>query len=501
VRTWLCVAALLILPLLVYWPTVTHEYGFRDDYAHLREVRERPGWLTTLTTAHGRPVYGAVLEASLQTVDRVTELTTLRMISALLIGVVGVLLWWQLRRSGWSEAQAAAIGAAVTLLPGAQVVVGWAIAWPVALGLVAALAGFALVEHGFAKAGLARATLVAAGGALYVVAGTTYQTSAMFVVAPLVAVLLLREGTTTRRDASWVTAHIGVLFLALVAGFLAAGALIPENAVPEATRTTLEPDIWLKFLWFLRNPLPNSIGLFVLRDRFATPLWFWFVFAGVVAVIVMGFLYGTKTWQQRLRWLAAALLLPFVAHSVSLAASSQAIGYRTLLPLSGLFLVLAMFGWRAIAARHRVPRTVEGGLLAGLLVVLALLAQRNPLTLIAEPQGREWQLVQAAANRVRLTRDTQVYMIRPSIDYRSTERVYADEYGTLTADADWAAKELFKAAMRERFPNGLPEGTAYSLWTGFGPPPSQYSYDLVVDLRELKSLGARVPAQATASQR
>jgi len=500
-RTWLCAAALLILPLLVYWPTVTHEYGFRDDYANLREVRERPGWLVTLTTAHGRPVYGAALEASLQAVDRVTELTTLRTISALLIGVVGVLLWWQLRRSGWTDVQAVAIGAAVTLLPGAQVVVGWAIAWPVALGLVAALAGFGLVEQGFAKAGLVRAALVAAGGVLYAIACATYQTSALFAVVPLVAVLLLREGTTTRRDAWWLTAHIGVLFVAMIAGFLVASALITPGAVPEATRTHLEPDIWRKFLWFLRNPLPNSIGLFALRDRFATPLSFWFVVAGVVALMAMGFLYGTRTWQQRLRWLVAALLLPFVAHSVSLAASSQAIGYRTLLPLSGLFLVLAMFGLRASAARHRVPRTVEAGVLAGLLVVLAFLAQRNPLALIAEPQGHEWQLVQAAAGRLRLTSDTQVYLIRPTIDYRSTERVYADEYGTLSADADWAAKEMFKAAMRERFPNGLPENTAYTLWTGSGPPPTEYSYDLVVDLQELINLGERTPAEATASHR
>jgi hypothetical protein len=215
----------------------------------------------------------------------------------------------------------------------------------------------------------------------------------------------------------------------------------------------------------------------------------------------MGFVYGTKTWQQRLRWLVAALFLPFVAHSVSLAASSQAIGYRTLLPLSGLFLVLAMFGLRAIVARHRVPRTVESVMFAGLLVVLAQLAHRNPLTLIAEPQGREWDLVQAAANRLRLTNDTQVYLIRPTIDYRSTERVYADEYGTLTADADWAAKEMFKAAMRERFPNGLPENTAYTLWTGSGSPPAEYSYDLVVNLQELRNLGQRAPAETTASQR
>ncbi len=499
-RSWLTVAALLILPLLVYWPTVTHEYGFRDDYAHLREVRERPGWLTTLTTAHGRPVYGASLEASLQAVDRVTDLSVLRAISAVLMGIVGVLLWWQLRRSGWTDLQAATFGAAVTLLPGAQVVVGWAIAWPVALGLVAALAGFALVERGFARMGVARAALIAAGGLFYVIAGTTYQTSALFAVVPLVAVLLLREGTTTKGDALWTSAHIAVLFVALVAGFLAATALMTPGAVPEATRTALEPDIWRKFLWFLRNPLPNSVGLFALRDRFATPLWFWVVVAGVVAVMIMGFLYGAKTWQQRLRWLVAALLLPFVAHSVSLAASSQAIGYRTLLPLSGLFLVLTMFGLRAIAARHRVSRTVEAGVLAGSLVILALVAQHNPLALIAEPQGREWKLVQAAASRVRLTSDTQIYVIRPTMDYRSTERVYADEYGTLSADADWAAKEMFKAAMRERFPSGLPDNTAYTLWTGSGQPPMEYSYDLVVNLQELRNFGERAPAQTTASQ-
>jgi hypothetical protein len=87
------------------------------------------------------------------------------------------------------------------------------------------------------------------------------------------------------------------------------------------------------------------------------------------------------------------------------------------------------------------------------------------------------------------------------MDDRSTERAYADEYGTLTADADWAAKEMFKAAVRERFPGGLPGGAQYELFTGSGPPPAQYSYDLVVDLRALKSFGERAPAATTASQR
>src|ERR1700752_1402099 len=162
-RTWFCVAAFLILSLVVYWPTVTHEYGFRDDYSNLREVRERPGWLMTRTSSSGRPVYGALLEGSLSEIHQVSELAKLRALSAVLAGVLGALLWWQLKRAGWSDAQAAATGAAVILLPGIQVVVGWAIAWPVALALITALAGFMLVERGMHTMGRMGAVSVAAG--------------------------------------------------------------------------------------------------------------------------------------------------------------------------------------------------------------------------------------------------------------------------------------------------------------------------------------------------
>ncbi len=117
-RAWLIAAVLLILPLIVYWPTVSHEYGFRDDYAHLREVRERPGWLTQLTSSNGRPVYGVVLEASLRDVYEVQELEALRLASTVLLAFVGLLLWWHLRRSGWTETQAAALGAACDVIAG-----------------------------------------------------------------------------------------------------------------------------------------------------------------------------------------------------------------------------------------------------------------------------------------------------------------------------------------------------------------------------------------------
>ena len=499
-RHGLSVAALLILSLVVYWPTVTHEYGFRDDYSNLREVRERPGWLMTLTSSSGRPVYGALLEGSLTEIYQVAELAKLRALAAVLAGVVGVLLWWQLRRSGWSDMQAAAMGAAVIVLPGIQVVVGWAIAWPIALALIVALLGFQLVERGMHTLGRMGPVCVAAGAVLYFIAGLTYQTSALFAVVPFAAALLLRPETSARNDSRWIIVHIGTLFAALFAGFLVMNVVFTEGVVPEAARMQIEPHPFIKLLWFARNPLPNSVALFALRDALATPPRFWIVVVVVAAVIVLGFLFGAKTAQQRARWLFVALLLPFVAHSVSLAASSQAIGYRTLLPLSGLFLVLAMFGFRAIVARFGLPRLAQGGALAAVAVTGAVLARHNALTLIAEPQGNEWRIIETAANRLRLTSEARVYLIRPSVEYRSTKRLYADEYGSLTSDADWAAKEMFKAAIRERFPAGLPEGTDYLLTTGFGPPPP-VGYDLVVDLRDLKNLSERAPAETTASDR
>lgn len=485
---WLA-AALLALPVIVYWPTISHEYGFRDDYAHLREVRERPGWLTRLTTANGRPVFGVVLEASVRQVHTVAALSGLRLTGAVLLSIFGVLLWVYLRRVGWSEGEAAAFGAAAQLLPGAQVIVGWAIAWPIGLGLVAAVAGFIGVDAGLKRTGRRRALYVAVGAALYLLAGLTYQTSALFAVPLLAAALLVREQGSARRDARWLAAHIGTLFMSLVAGYLALNVIFAEGVVSEAERMRLEPDPFLKLLWFARQPLPNALGLFALRDRLAEYASFWIAFAAMAALVAAGYRYGATTRLTRLRWWFVLLALPFVAHSVSLAASSQAIGYRTLLPLSGLALVLVVFALRALAARWRLTPGVAAAALGVLVAAAALEARHTAFTLIAEPQGREWQLVKAAAAKVTLLADTRVYIIRPALDDRSTQHVYEDEYGSLSADAEWAAEEMFKTAMRERFPGGLPAGTSYSLTTGFSPPTG--AFDLVLDMRPLAGMGDR----------
>jgi hypothetical protein len=491
-RALIFVVALVLVPLAAYWQTATYEYGFRDDYAHLREVREEPGKLFTLTTSNGRPVYGMLLEGSLQNIHSVPDLALLRLTSVVLLSLVGIALWAFLRRSGWSEAEAAAVGVGTALLPGAQVVVSWAIAWPIAVGLLAAVLGFWVIELHLEQRGARRLIGLVVGAALYFLAGLTYQTSALFAVVPLAALLLVRDDCRPLGHVRWIGVHIGMLFGSLLAGFLIMNAFFTEGVVPEAQRMYLEPHPFLKLLWFARNPLPNALALFELRDRFAMQPAFWAVTAAFAAIVALGYRYGGASRSQKLRWLFCVLALPFVAHSASLAASSQAIGYRTLLPLSGLFLVLVVFALHAAVQAGKLRRLTQAAALGGLMFVAAVLAQRNTFTLIAEPQNREWQLVRSAAGSLRLASDTDVYIIRPQIADRSTERIYDDEFGSLSSDADWAAKEMFKAALRERFPATVADGKAYRLDTGQTPPAHPADYDLVLDMRRLKAEGDRV---------
>lgn len=57
-------ALLFLLPLATYWRTIFHRFGFRDDYAILREALEEPGKVTRVCASQGRPFFGWLLEQS-----------------------------------------------------------------------------------------------------------------------------------------------------------------------------------------------------------------------------------------------------------------------------------------------------------------------------------------------------------------------------------------------------------------------------------------------------
>ncbi len=483
------------MPLAAYWQTIFHEYGFRDDYAHLREVREEPGKLTRFASTDGRPVYGALLEKSFAPILTVTDLPWLRLTGVLLITAVGLILWRQLLRAGWSDVEATAVGLGITLLPSSQVIAGWAISWPVAFSMLLAVTGFAAIEAALQRQGQQRLAIFAIGCACYLVSGLTYQSNTLFAIVPLAALLMMRSTHERIPNILWTAIHLATVFINLALGLLLMKVLFMLHVFPQSGRMHLEPNPLGKLIWFFSLPLSNALALGALRDTYSTGVfWFWSSVAAVVCVLGLGFREDTAgNTGQKMKWLFCLLVLPFVAHSVSLAAAVRANGYRTLFPLAGLVVVLAAFSIRRLRVAGRISLPAQQAALAAAILLAAVCANRNAFSLIAEPQSREWDMVRDAVNRLPVKADARVYIITPTLKDRSTQRVFADEFGSLSSNSDWVPKEMFKTAVRDRFSGHPPAG--YTL--AFGPDaPNPTAYDVVIDLRKLKDrhTSAAVPA-------
>jgi hypothetical protein len=301
-------------------------------------------------------------------------------------------------------------------------------------------------------------------------------------------VLLVRTGREPMSDVKWLSYHLGALVVGLAVAYFLVQGLFSNGVFQESARMRMEPDPLTKLLWFFAHPVPNALAMFAVRDDFGTgAVFFWSTAVLVAAIIIAGFRLTANAaepfWKRK--WVWCLLIMPVVAHGVSLVAAERATGYRVLFALSGLVLVLAVYGLRVLTTARGLKPLPHYLTLGVLVAVAAFLANRQTLQLLAEPQGHEWDLVKNAVLRGNFAKPVKVFCIMPTIEHRSTERIYADEFGSLSSDSDWVPLEMFKAALHERFGPKLPKGGSYTFAAGRELPADQ-AFDLVIDMRKLK---------------
>jgi hypothetical protein len=159
--------------------------------------------------------------------------------------------------------------------------------------------------------------------------------------------------------------------------------------------------------------------------------------------------------------------------------------YRVEFSLAALILVLLVFAGRTLLAALK-PRAWHYALLAVACLGLGLVANRHTWLLLAEPHGNEWELMRAAVIRADFNREQRVRIVMPSLEDRSTNRSYGDEFGSVSSSAEPIARDMFHAALRSRFGERLPKNGRYVLTVAPGEPEAG-SFDLLIDLRKLKN--------------
>jgi fermentation-respiration switch protein FrsA (DUF1100 family) len=347
------------------------------------------------------------------------------------------------------------------------------------------LGGFAATEAAVARAGWSRLGAWAAGLFGYRVAGLIYQPSALFFVVPLAAASLLKNDAARARFA-WCAAHLATGFGGLATGFVAMQIVFALGWLKPAGVLGFETDPAAKLVWFVSGPVANAAALFVLRDRFDTPFVFWIAVVLVTALIAAGFRWRVnRNPIDKWTMLFCLFAAPLAAFAVNLAAALRVPSYRTTYALAGLVVVFIAYALRCLRAGGRIGRSAHYAALSVMLVIGAVAANRHAYTLIAEPQGWEWQIMLDAAMSSPLEPGMKVYVVQSSVKDRATQRIFVDEFGSLSSDTDWAVAEMFKCALRRRFPSGLPAGFTYTLTSG-RDAPREGSFDLVIDMRKLR---------------
>ena len=258
----------------------------------------------------------------------------------------------------------------------------------------------------------------------------------------------------------------------MLSAFDVTSRLFAAGAFSPSPRVAIESDLLGKFVWYLHEPLPNALALFVIGDvngRTAVP-------QAIVILGVLGLFLGGVIWVRRRHgtgaawlWLAALVGLPLAAYGVSILVKEHWASYRTLYACAAVVLVLVMtpLGWWWQARRRR---RLCLGVLAVATFLAVLAARWQACHLIALPQALELRLLEEGAQAVDPAKHSRVFVITPTQEDTPAALRWGDEFGSLSMDSDWTPREALKHIMRARFPAMPDVNSRYEYASGGAPP-------------------------------
>lgn len=497
-RHWAVVLLLVTMPVVVYGPSIMARYGMRDDYSVLREAHEEPDKVLRVCAMQARPLHGVLLAESFRRIAGVDDLWRLRALCALLFGAVGAVLYVMLRRWHWDRWTALPAAALITLVPSAQIGVGWAVAWPLPLAMLLGAAAFGCAERAFATAtrdASRRPSAPAAGrrismgwwlAAVVAVAAAAliYQPDSLFYFAAMAAALWSHRRWGTRHGIEWLARHVATVVIGLGLAFTLMIVAFAHGWVPVSPRVGFEHD-WLgKLAWFVRVPLKHAVALVVLDDD-----------AGVQAVrrvaAIVGIAIGCglvggvarRRLGRGVWWLGSFVVVIVGSYAVNLLVADRWPAYRVLMPLSATVVVVLATALRSLGGRWLARIGLGALVLPGI-----WLARQQTISLIAEPQAIEFEQLAAGAARIDPAQRPAVFVLTPTPSQHVAARVYRDEFGSLSTDSDWVPKEMLKLVMKERFPELPDVNSRYTVTCGRQLPAGR-RFDVVIDLRHMPKLG------------
>ena len=418
----------------------------------------------------------------------------MRFIAALLLGAMSLVSFRGLRaQSAGRFNTSLCFAVLLALVPSAQVIAGWAIGWPYAATALLAIGGFFTVEGALAAGSACRrrARSGAMGGGAGPDGGERTDLSAErhVLLVPLAGALIAQRRRTLVQSARWVAIHLGFVAGTLGIGLWRHVAAVRDGHVfVKSGRIAFEAHWGEKIAWFLQEPLPNALSLFVLNDNNHRDQVLYLGCAAMVgAILIAGACLEWRRYgrQRGIIWLGG------IARSARVCFRREHDRIGTLRHVPHHFgddrraaVLPGGLGQRAdrawsVNARRKVTAVF-------VFSIAFFTAQHHLYALIAVPQGNEWQLIVAGAKHVRLDgARPRIFAIASSPADISTATIYHDEFGSLSSNSEWVPREMFKRAMHDLHPEIANLDSRYDFATGPELPEGQ-RYDVIIDMHRLR---------------
>lgn len=465
-RTRLCYFVLVIVPLLAYGPLLWQTYGTPEDFLRLAGEAD--------AAQHGI-LHGALVDISFHTVSSIGEFALVRGLALLLSVLCAVALWEMFERGGWSAWDATAVALGVVLLPSAQLFVGWGPAWPAVLSALLSIAGFAAAESELEPAGPRRSVGMLGGVLLYFAAAMCFLPNAIMAIVPLAALTFVRPLRFADQLGKWFASHTGLMIAGIAAAWAVDRWMVADAGLVD--RTTLAERLISLFTF----SVPASWSAFLVGADGTMRIVGAVVALAVLAVLVLGARQQVKEdGRVQTVWLLAvlgpsalfALMVVFSPHWQP--------GYLTIWPLAGVVVVALAAVVRGVGDRPGKKPFWHYAAFAGLVTVALLAASAQAHRYLAQPLREEWVVMRAAVMRANFPADARVVLVTGV----ETSTGADARFDTTVHGNGAAAKAMFNAALRDRFPSGLPKDQRVAVETAAQAPMEPGANTLIFDLRQ-----------------
>ena len=434
---WIVFGAFLVLFFICYSTTLTHNYGFLDEYYDV--IPNVQDTVFKKRIQEGRPTYAAIYRILIPGGIGIEDLFWLRLMGVVGISLVAFAMFQVLVRNGWNRLQSFCASAIIgTTLP-FSLYAAWATTSIFPYAVLASFLAFLFAERAAEKHGRERILLSALAILTLFLAITIYQLAAMFFWVGAAVVLLKPEAKPYRVFLR--LAWYGVIcVIGLALGALAYKAGSTWYSI--IANRDFSFDLFGRFLYFIESlsmhfPLLSPYDFFFSPEDSPRPHIYNYalqdaLIAGsflLAMALGLGF-YFRGTGRERLLKCGLALALIPVSIAPALVVETDLRAYRMFPAPASLIVIYSLFAihgyarlWKFLtAARLNVVMALAA-------IVSAFSAAHHVHSYIVSPQIEELEVMRFPLEQEDLSKAESIFVIRPMPPWESLAPLVRGEFG------------------------------------------------------------------------